>query len=164
MEISGRQHQRLRPFLPRPPHRPDWSQILPISISRHGGEIKIAHFLSPHKEQINFRRPGDVMFFLFCFFPATGLSRLRRSYPDWLPAGGPSLTARLAGAQLLLPPRVYLRLAMRIAIIYPSQHLPKQRKRGERGERRNWFFLIHAAARGTLGTPRLSAYFQKWSE
>lgn len=44
-------------------------------IGRHGGEIKIAHFLSPHKEQINFRRRRrDV-------FPDAGLSRVRRSAP-----------------------------------------------------------------------------------
>lgn len=91
-------------------------------------------------------------------FPAIGFPRLRHSSLDCLPAGGPGLTARLGGEQLLLPRRVYLRLAMRIAIIYPSPTPPKKKrnrqegKRGRDWEGQNWFFLTHTA-QGTLGAP-----------
>lgn len=108
-------------------------------------------FLHARSRSISPRLGRDI-------FRAIGFSRLRHSGPDCLPAGGPGLTARLGGEQLLLPRRVYLRLAMRIAIIYPSPTPPKKkrnRQEGERGEDwegQNWFFLTHTA-QGTLGTP-----------
>lgn len=108
-------------------------------------------FLRARSRSISPRLGRDI-------FPAIGFSRLRHSSLDCLPAGGPGLTARLGGEQLLLPRRVYLRLAMRIAIIYPSPTPPKKKrnrqegKRGKDWEGQNWFFLTHAA-QGTLGTP-----------
>lgn len=81
-----------------------------------------------------FPRDWDVIFFL-----PLGFSRLRHSSSDCLPAGGPGLAARLGGEQLLLPRRVYLRLAMRIAIIYPSPTPPKKKRNRQEGEQgRGW--------------------------
>lgn len=50
------------------------------SITRLGDEIKIAHFLSPYKEQINFRRLGRDIFLPLGF--------LVFGTAPWLPASG----------------------------------------------------------------------------
>lgn len=80
----------------------------------------MAHFLSLAQGADQFPETGTGIFFL-----PLGFSRLSVQHLDCLPAGGPGLAARLAGEQLLLPRRVYLRLAMRIAIIYPSPTSPQ---------------------------------------
>lgn len=61
-------------------HHPDRTQILQNSIIRLGDEIKIAHFLSPHKEQINFPRAGRGIFLPLGFL-ASGAAA-------WLAASG----------------------------------------------------------------------------
>lgn len=111
---------------------PKYSRILSSDL---GMKLKsLIFFLHARSRSIS----GDWDVIFSCHWAFSSLAQ----HPDWMPAGGPGLTARLAGEQLLLPRRVYLRLAMRIAIIYPSPTPPKkkrnrqERKRGmdERGE------------------------------
>lgn len=101
---------------------------------------------------------GDRDVIFSCHWAFSSLAQ----HPDCLPAGDPGLTARLAREQLLLPRRVYLRLAMRIAIIYPSPTPPKKKRNRQQGKRGKDAkgeidsFLIHAAWE-TLGPPRLTS-------
>lgn len=104
---------------------PKYSRILS---SDSGMKLKSLIFFL-HARSRSISRDWDVIF--SCHWAFSSLAR----HPDWLPAGGPSLTARLGGEQLLLPWRVYLRLAMRIAIIYPSPTPPEKKRNRQEGKR-----------------------------
>lgn len=130
---GGRQQSprsRLQLFLPLLKHTgtirigPKYSRILS---SDSGMKLKSLIFFL-HARSRSISPDWDVIF--SCHWAFSSLAQ----HPDWLPAGDPSLTARLAGEQLLLPRRVYLRLAMRIAIIYPSPTPPEKKRNRQEGK------------------------------
>jgi len=100
---------------------------------------------------------GDVIF--SCHWAFSSLAQ----HPDCLSAGGPGLTARLAGEQLLLPRRVYLRLAMRIAIIYPSPTSPKTERRNRQagGTTEVKFILVDTCGMGDIRYTSFDHQFQE---
>lgn len=133
------------------------TQILWNSIIRLRDEIKMAHFLSPCKEQINFLRPGlDIFLSLgFLIFGAA----------PWLAPGGGSgafgcmprrRTVTSAAAGLFVP-----RLRELPSFSLP-RHLPKRnemdRSRSEARRREAELILVDTCCTGDI-TPHLTIYF-----